>query len=147
MKVPHNSLILVADGNKALLLRNIGDAEILDLRVEGGAEHSDAPDRERRTDAKGRKASFNTTQSESMEGESDFHQQAENRFAADIAAELNRSALAGDLERLIVVAPPKILGELRKRYHKEVEKRLAGEIRKNLTGHAVTDIEQILQSA
>jgi protein required for attachment to host cells len=38
------------------------------------------------------------------------------------------------------------LGELRKHYHKEVEKRLSGEIAKDLTGHPVEQIERIIMA-
>ena len=69
--------------------------------------------------------------------ETDFHQLEEDRFAAEAAAMLKERALRNDFESLIVVAPPRTLGELRKHYHKEVEKRLSGEIAKDLTGHPV----------
>jgi protein required for attachment to host cells len=48
----------------------------------------------------------------------------EDRFAAETAELLKKRALRNDFESLIIVAPPKTLGELRKHYHKEVEKRL-----------------------
>jgi protein required for attachment to host cells len=60
---------------------------------------------------------------------------------------LKDRALRGDFESLIVVAPPRTLGELRKHYHKEVEKRLTGEIAKDLTGHTVEAIEKNLRSS
>ena len=78
--------------------------------------------------------------------EVDFHQLEEDRFAAETAELLRKRALNNDFESLIIVAPPKTLGELRKHYHKEVEKRLAGEIAKDLTGHPVAEIEKILQA-
>ncbi len=67
-----------------------------------------------------------------------------NRFAADAVALLNRRALANDYEQLIVVAPPAVLGEMRKHYHKAVESRLVGEIAKDLTGHPRPDIERAI---
>ena len=78
--------------------------------------------------------------------ETDWHQLEEDRFAAETAELLRKRALSNDFESLIIVAPPKTLGELRKHYHKEVEKRLAGEVAKDLTGHPVVEIEKILQS-
>ena len=50
------------------------------------------------------------------------------------------------VEALIIVAPPKTLGELRKHYHKEVEGRIEAEIAKDLTGHPVDRIEAVLQN-
>jgi len=40
---------------------------------------------------------------------------------------------------------PKTLGVLRKHYHKEVERRIVGELAKDLTGMPVAAIEKALQ--
>ena len=77
--------------------------------------------------------------------ETDFHQLEEDRFAAQ-AEMLKQRALRNEFESLVVVAPPKTLGELRKHYHKEVEKRLAAEVPKDLTTMPVEEIERILQA-
>ena len=79
--------------------------------------------------------------------ETDFHQLEEDRFAAETAEMLKKRALNNEFESLIIVAPPKTLGELRKHYHKEVEDRLRGEISKDLTGHTVPQIEEALLKA
>jgi len=42
------------------------------------------------------------------------------------------------------VAPPKVLGELRQKLHKEVASRVVGEVHKTLTGHPVDQIERIV---
>jgi protein required for attachment to host cells len=79
--------------------------------------------------------------------EVDFHQQEEDRFAAETAEFLKKRALAQEFDALVVVAPPKTLGELRKRYHKEVTDRLLGELDKDLTGVPVREIEAALSAA
>ncbi len=78
--------------------------------------------------------------------EVDFHQQEEDRFAADMAAVLKARALDNEFQALIVVAPPKTLGELRRHYHKEVERRIVGEVAKDLVNLPVDEIERILQA-
>jgi protein required for attachment to host cells len=55
--------------------------------------------------------------------------------------------LANEFESLIVVAPPRTLGELRKHYHQELQKRLVGEVPKNLTNTPVNEIEKILKNS
>ena len=145
MQVPHNSFVVVADGKKMLFFRNEGDSEFPKLEVERKLETGDAPDRERKTDAPGR-AFSSVSSGRSAYEETDFHQLEEERFAADTAEMLRKRALGNEFESLIIVAPPKTLGELRKHYHKEVEKRLTGEIAKDLTGHPVDEIEKILQA-
>lgn len=143
MQVPHNSFVLVVDGRKSLFFRNEGDAEYPNLIVEQAVEQNNPADRDQKTDQAGQASS---TTGGTM-GETDFHQQEEDRFAAETAEMLKRRALANEFEALIVVAPPKTLGELRKQYHKAVEDRLVGELAKDLTGHPVPEIEAALQKA
>jgi len=146
MQIAHNTLVVVADGRKALFLRNEGDATNPNLVVEHAEEHPNPKDRDQKTDAPGR-ASGGIGGRQSTMDEVDFHQQEEDRFAADIGAMLKRRALANEFEALIIAAPARTLGELRKHYHVEVENRLAGEISKDLTGHPVPEIEKALTAA
>ena len=145
MRVPHNSFVMVADGKKSLFFRNDGDGEFPNLIVERKDGHSDREDRELKSDAPGR-AFASTGGHRSSYEETDYHQLEEQKFAAETAAVLNQRALRNEFESLIVIAPPRTLGELRKHYHKEVEKRLAGEIAKDLTGHPVAEIEKIISA-
>jgi protein required for attachment to host cells len=43
------------------------------------------------------------------------------------------------------VAPPKVLGQLRKEFHKEVSDRITGELPKELTSHYLPAIEKVLR--
>ncbi len=146
MQVPHNSFVLVTDGEKMLFFRNEGDAEFPKLEVERKRVQDNPPDRDQKTDAPGTAFASAGTARSSME-EVDFHQQEEDRFAAETAEFLRKGALANEFETLIIVAPPRTLGELRKHYHKEDETRLTGEIAKDLTGHPIPEIEKILIAA
>lgn len=143
MQIPHRSFIVVADGKKMLFFRNEGDAEFPKLAVERKVEQENPADREQKTDLAGRGHNSAGPGGNSYD-ETDFHQLEEDRFAAETAERLKNRALRNDYDALIVVAPPKTLGELRKHYHKEVEKRLVGELAKDLTGHPVEEIERIL---
>ncbi len=146
MQVPHNSVVLVADGEKMLFFRNAGDDEYLNLAVEAKEVQDNPATRDQKTDEAGR--SFPSSgPGHHAYSETDFHQLEEDRFAAEAADMLKKRALNGDYDSLIVVAPPRTLGELRKHYHKEVEKRLTGEIAKDLTGHPVAEIEKIITAA
>jgi protein required for attachment to host cells len=160
MQIPHNAHVLVADGRKMLFFRNEGDAEYLKLEVEAHREEENPKASDQGTDEPGR--TFSGAQggdprsgglgatvgaAHSAYSETDFHQLQEDRFAAEAAEMLKERALANRFEKLIVVAPPKTLGELRKHYHKEVEARIAGEVAKDLTNMPVPEIEKILQSA
>ncbi|MDT9597829.1 host attachment family protein [Sphingosinicella rhizophila] len=145
MHIPNKAFVVVADGEKMLFFRNEGDGEYPRLAVERKREQDNPADRNQKTDAPGR-AFDSSSSGRSAYEETDFHQLEEDRFAAETADLLKQRALRNDYDRLIVVAPPRTLGELRKHYHKEVEKRLAGEIAKDLTGHPVEEIERILMA-
>ena len=146
MQVPHDSYVLVADGAKMLFFRNEGDAANLNLTVVAAEQQADDYDRDLKTDTAGQKPAAPGQGNASTATETDFHRQAEDRFAAEAAERLNRAALANEFEQLIIVAPPKTLGELRKHYHKQVESRITAEIAKDLTGHPVDRIEAALQN-
>ncbi|HEX5184334.1 MAG TPA: host attachment family protein [Allosphingosinicella sp.] len=143
MQLAHDSFVLVADGKKMLFFRNEGDADYPKLEVERKRATADAADRDLKSDAPGR--GFDPAgPGRSAFEEADFHRIEEESFAAETADLLRERALRNEFESLIVVAPPRTLGALREHYHKEVEKRLTGEVAKDLTGHPVAEIEKIL---
>lgn len=146
MHLSHNALILVADGRKMLLLRNEGDVPHPNLVVEQHREQDNPAAHEQGSDRPGR--SFSSVGwGRSAYSETDYHQLAEDKFAAEAADMLRARALSNDYESLIVIAPPRTLGELRKHYHKAVSERLGGEIASDLTGHTVADIERAIAAA
>lgn len=145
MKIDHDTLVMVVDGGKMLLFRNEGDATYPHLKVEDQAALDNPADRDQASDVPGR-AFSSVGKVRSAVEQTDFHQQAEDRFAADAVARLNARALAGEYERLIIVAPPRMLGEMRKHYHKALAERLAGEIAKDLTGHHSPEIEKAISA-
>ena len=145
MTLPNNTLVLVADGRKALFLRNQGDEQQIDLRTASHREREDRKDSDIKTDAAGRSSrpagagGFQDT----ME-EPDFHQQEEDRFARELAEKVNAMALAGKFDALVVIAPARTMGELRPLWHKEVGARLVGEHVKEMTDRPIPDIEALL---
>jgi protein required for attachment to host cells len=146
MDVPHNAFVVVADGEKMLLFRNQGDDEFPHLVVIEEDEQQSVANRDLRRDAPGR--SFSSVgPGRSAYKEADSRQLGEDRFAAETAAMLNRRALENEFESLIIVAPPRTLGELRKFYHDELQRRVSGELPKNLTNTPVNEIERILQES
>src|SRR5689334_12581999 len=143
MPLPHDALVLVADGRKMLFFRNHGDENQIDLRTEAHDEREDRKDREIKTDAPGankQSAGYGRSTYE----EADFHQQEEDRWIKDAADELKARALRNDFEALAIVAPPKALGVLKKCLHKEVEKRVVCTVNKEMSGRPIPDIEALL---
>ena len=145
MTLPTNALILVADGRKALFLRNQGDEQRIDLRTASHRERDDRKDSDIKTDASGQSpAPAGTGLPGGTMGEPDFHQQEEDRFARDLAEKINAMALAGQFDALVVVAPARTMGELRPLWHKEVSARILGEHVKEMTDRPIPDIEALL---
>ncbi|HEY6662167.1 MAG TPA: host attachment family protein [Sphingomicrobium sp.] len=143
MPLPHNALVLVADGRKTLFFRNRGDENQIDLRTEAHDARTDRKNGDLRTDAPG------TTQQSFGYGhstyeETDFQQQEEDRWIKDAADELKARALRNDFDALAIIAPPKALGVLKKCLHKEVEKRLVCTVNKEMSGRPVPEIEALL---
>ena len=143
MPLPNNALVLVTDGRKTLFFRNEGDENQIDLRTEAFDEREDRKDSEIKTDSAGSsKQSFGYGRP--ALDEPDFHQQEEDRWAHATAEEVNKRVLSNDFDALAIVAPPKTLGTLRKKLHKEAERRLVCEVPKEMTGRPIPDIEALL---
>ena len=94
MALPHQALVLVADGKKMLFLRNHGDEKQIDLRTEAHDEREDRKDREMKTDAPGAIGQSAGYSGRVAYEETDFHQLEEDRWAKD-AAEQAPQARAG----------------------------------------------------
>jgi len=143
MPLPHNALVLVADGRKILFFRNQGDENQIDLRMEAHDARDDRKDREIKTDAPG-----TTRQSvgfgRSTYDEPDFQQQEADRWIKDAADELKTRVLRNDFDALAIIAPPKSLGVLKKALHKEVERRVVCTVNKEMSGRPIPDIEALL---
>ena len=143
MPLANLALVLVTDGRKTLFFRNHGDANQIDLRTEAHDEREDAKDSDMKTDAAGSNAKSGGYGRPSYE-ETDFHQLEEDRWAKHAAEDVNKRALNNDFEALAIIAPPKTLGELRKKLHKEAARRVVIEIPKEMTGHTIADIEKLI---
>jgi protein required for attachment to host cells len=143
MPLPHDALVLVADGRKMLFFRNHGDENQIDLRTEAHDAREERKDREIKSDAPGtvkQSAGYGRSTYE----ETDFQQQEEDRWIKEAADELKARVLRNDFEALAIVAPPKALGVLKKCLHKEVERRLICTVNKEMSGRPIPDIEALL---
>jgi protein required for attachment to host cells len=143
IQIPPDALVMVGDGSRALFLRNRGTRAHLDLVLERQLEQDNPPTREQGTDRPGRKPGGDGV-SRSAVGETDLHQLAEEKFAARIADDLYRMGHAQEFVALVVVAPPRMLGDLRAAMHPEVAQRIVAEVPKDLTAHPLPEIARLL---
>jgi len=143
IRLPKDGWVVVADGEKALFLRNEGDAKFPNLAVFREMEQENPPTREQGTDRPGR-LSDGPSSHRSAVAETDWHRFAKEQFAREIAGRLYQFAHKGAFDHLVLVAPDRILGELRRELHQEVTRRIIGEVDKTLTKHPVGEIEKLV---
>jgi protein required for attachment to host cells len=134
MQLAHGTIVAVADGEKLTLYRNgggdttpqltaIGTPGVGDDNIaSGGRHHSSAAN-------------------------PDDAQLVEDGHAGAVASLINKMALEGEIDALVVVAPPKTLGELRKHWHKVTAGKITGEVGKEMTGASIADIAAMLAKA
>ena len=146
LRIPHDAYVFVGDGRKALFLRNEGDAENPNLKTEHVFAQDNPPTREQGTDKPGRSYASGSSRRSAMD-QADWHELEELRFAREIAETLQTLVRERSIESLVIAAPPKILAELRKSMHQEVEKRVIAEVDKDLTNQPVHEIEKLLTAA
>jgi len=134
MKLPKGALVAVCDGAKLSLFKNTGDEAQPSLT----ALNTPAVDDDNMGSG-GRHQSSAANPDDST--------QNEDAYAAGIAALLNKRALSGGMDHLVVIAAPRTLGELRKHWHKALKSKLVGELAKDLTGSSTADIEAAIARA
>lgn len=143
MKIDNGTVVMVVDGAKLLLFKNDGDAKYPVLSTLAHEEVNSPSSRAQGSDAPGRTQSSMGDRRSSY-GETDWHQQSEDHFARHAAnvLELAASQLPG--AGVVVIAAPRILGELRKHYGRMTGKGLLAEISKDLAGHMTDDIVEVI---
>lgn len=145
MRIEKGAWVVVADGEKYLLLENVGNHQRIDLQVIRHREVESPPTREQGTDQPGR---FNDPgPGRSAAEETDWHRLGKERFAKELAEQLRLWALGNRFDALVLAADPRTLGVLRPALHKAVAERVVGEVDKDLTRMPVGEIERILQPA
>ena len=140
MQLENGTWVMVMDGSKALILRNVTDGRDPNLEVVRKDEN-DATDSKAVSTEDPRAEGTGDARKPTAD---DFHNTTEHGFAEEMAEWLYRAAHRNRFRKIVLVAPPKVLGTLRQKLHKEVASRVVGEVHKTLTGHPVDQIERIV---
>ncbi|UYV36353.1 host attachment family protein [Rhodobacteraceae bacterium D3-12] len=143
-KIRNGTWIVVTDSEKALFMRNLTDHQDPHLEVTDKDKQENPSDREQSANRPGRMQDNGVQQRSAMD-DTDWHELAKERFAADLAQKLYGMAHKGSFERLILVASPQVLGDLRRELHQEVANKVVAEIPKTLTNHPVEEIEALVK--
>lgn len=78
---------------------------------------------------------------------SDPRREMKRHFAEEVADLLDREAGAGRYEKLVIAAPPTMLGDLRKAISERVRERVTLELDKDLTKTPHAELEAYLEAA
>jgi protein required for attachment to host cells len=142
-KIDHGMWVVVCDGAKALVLENAGSRKNPVLRTREVYEHDDPKTSEIGTDKPGRSFSSAGHGRSAME-QTDWHDQAEQRFLAKLAARLDKAVLGGETPSLIVVAPPRAIGVLRREFTSHVRQAIRAEVEKDYVKMPLDEITRHL---
>lgn len=123
--LPHNALVVVADGHSATLFRNT---------AKSGLELSET--------TKVTQESLSGDGAQMDEGSPRDDEEA--TFAAQLSRHLNAMVLKNKFEDIAIIADPSTLGVMRKHYHKELQLRLRKEVAKTLTNSDIQTIQSSL---
>lgn len=129
----HNTWIIIADASRARILerqnRNGPLREVEGARLEQHVppSHEIGDDRPGRTMVSGGAVRHAYT------ARTDPHREAKRDFIKDLARRLDESLTTGAFDKLILIAPPQALGDLRAALSAPVARRVIGELHKDLT--------------
>lgn len=135
MKLPHKAHVAVVDGENFIVMQNEG--QIFEPKLKQVAK----PDLEATNFSAGVKHQDDVGQ------RTGATQLDELAHAAAASEWLNQQAIGNKMDDLVVIADPKTLGEMRRHYHSELEKRIVGEIAKTMTGETSERIAKAITDA
>jgi protein required for attachment to host cells len=130
---PTRTWVLIADGARARILENDGPnhgltaIEGLEFQADHSATHDLVPDRE------GRSFSSHGHGRSAIDARSDPHRDLETKFAHQLADVLAQGLEQKSYDRLIIVASPVTLGDLRTAISEQVHALVVGEVAQDLT--------------
>ena len=142
-KIGAKDWVVVCDGRKALILENEGDELFPNLRMKEMHEQENPRTNQQGTDRPG-KVHESANSSRSAMEETDWHDQAEREFCAQMAARLDKAVQQQEAVKLIMVAAPRALGMIREKYTTALESAIAEEIPKDYVNLPIYDIEKLL---
>jgi len=137
---PTTTWILIADGARARIFANHGPGKGV-TTVEGAEFSADhRPDREIMSDKPGRSFESVGTTRHAIEPHHDPHRELKRSFSERLAAMLDEQLAAKAYDRVILVAPPKMLGDLRAALSAHVQAAVYAELDKDLTKTPVQEL-------
>ena len=139
MSLPKGTAIAVVDGTKFEFYRNTG------TEAEPALSAVETPDLELTNFSAGARINDGGARHSARTGDGSNDAVDESAHAIAVADWLNHQVLQHKIVKLVIIADPRSLGEMRKRYHKQLEAALVKELSKTLTGHPAADVLKALK--
>ena len=141
------TLIVVADGARARFFEPRHDRHTLvpANQADMVAPQSRLLDQELVTDRPGRNFSSHSTNRHALEPPHDPHKLEKHNFTAALAQVLEEACNRHEFDRLVLVAPPRSLGELHALLSPQVKKLVSHEIAKDLTASTPQNLWHALE--
>lgn len=136
--------ILVADGARARIFTREGASTRLALLPEGAFTHEVHRASELGTDRPGRVAESANVTRHAIAPKVDWRREGKQDFARRLSEILEGKARQKAFDRLLLIAPPQMHGDLRRCLGPQARERLAGELDKDLTEFTAREIEERL---
>jgi protein required for attachment to host cells len=137
---PTRTWILIADGARARILENDGPGRGLHS-VPGAVFHGDhASTHAIVSDRAGRTHQSKGQERSAIEAHSDPHRELKKKFAHQLADALAQGLQQKSYDRLVIVAAPSALGDLRAALSENVRAKVTGEVAKDLTKTPDADV-------
>ncbi len=143
---PVKTCILVADGAHARAYLNDGPGRGISELSEYARDIDLKASRDIDADRPGRTFDSGGQGRHAMESPTDSKRHAKDEFARNLAGKINAAMTAGKFDRLVLIAPPATLGDLRKHLSKQSSDNIHGEIAKELTQASDKEILAQLES-
>jgi protein required for attachment to host cells len=144
MVKPPITWVLVADGARARLFVNAGVGAGLQPALDQEFIGTNLPSREIASDRKGRTFDRAGQGRHAMEPPTDPHRYEKQAFAREIAEVLETARKAAAFDRLVIVAPPEALGDLRSEFGEELSRMVSAELAKDLTKTPIHELPEFL---
>jgi protein required for attachment to host cells len=139
--IPSEALVLVADGRRALFMKNVGIAMSVQLEVADVMEaEANPPNREQGSGPADRVVHQSGVRGTSTVETPDYHSRAEHDFLVRVMSALDNQVKQNNGRAVVLVAPPKALSALREVITPLVKSVLKGEVTKDLVNEPVEKI-------
>lgn len=142
VSVPSGAWVIVADHNKALLLKNNGTPIAPKLEVKSVMEAEENPlTHDQGSDRPG---TVFAGSHRSLVEQTDWHAVNGRRFLEQTVVSMEKTLIEQKFKAIVLVAPPRALAEIRDTLSDKVRASIVGELDKDLTHLPIADITRYL---